>query len=225
MSNAAEKISIIICDDHALVRDGIKALLEEEDHLSVIEEASDGREALEKIEQLQPDIAIMDIRMPGMNGLEAVEQLSKKTKHTRAIMLSMHDSEEYVLQSVEVGAYGYLLKDTPKKEFLKAINKVYEGEKYYSADISKIIVNKYLESLQPGAKHIPPKVREQKVALTKRERQIMDLVLSGLSNKDIAEQLGKSVRTVEAHRFNLMKKLEVKNVTELSLKVEELELV
>ncbi|MEM1328124.1 MAG: response regulator transcription factor [Bacteroidota bacterium] len=222
---AKNKISILLADDHSLVRDGIKALLEDDDCLEVIEEAKNGEEAIRKTIAHQPDIVLMDIRMPVMNGLEAIAQLSKKRVSTKAIVLSMHDSEEYVLQSMEANAFGYLLKDAPKEELLRAIYRVYEGEKYYSGDISKVIVNKYLEKINtPNRRPLAIASKLTKISLTKRERQIMDLVLSGMSNKEIAEQLNKSVRTVEAHRFNLMKKLEVKNVTELAQKVEELSL-
>lgn len=221
----ADRITIVLTDDHALVRDGIRALLEDEADLHVIDEATNGSEAVEKIMRLQPDIAIMDIRMPTMTGLEAVANLSARQSRTRSIMLTMHDSEEYVLQSVEAGAYGYLLKDSPREEFIKAIHKVYEGEKYYSGDISRIIVNKYLENLQPVRQiETPPPSTDVALNLTKREKQIARMVIAGNSNKEIADSLEKSVRTVEAHRFNLMKKLDVKNASELALRLRGIDL-
>ncbi|MEO0337809.1 MAG: response regulator transcription factor [Bacteroidota bacterium] len=225
-----QKISVLLTDDHALVRGGIKSLLEDEDFLEVIGEAANGQEALEKISQLQPDIVIMDIRMPVMNGLDAVAQLTKNTESvTKAIVLSMHHSEEYILQSIAAGAYGYLLKDAPKEELLKAIKKVHEGEKYFSGDTSNIIVRQYLGSLNipqnTSLSSLMPKESDESITLTRRQKQILELVLSGLSNKEIAEQLSKSVRTIESHRFSLMKNLGVKNAKELSNRAKELGLI
>jgi len=139
-------IQILLADDHTIVRDGIKYLLEEEENMEVIGEASNGLEALSFIEKNQPDLLIIDVRMPEMNGIEAVKILNQKTTKTKAIVLSMHDSEEYILKSIQAGASGYLLKDTDKKEFIKAINTVYEGGKYFSGDISNVIVSNYLQN-------------------------------------------------------------------------------
>lgn len=228
------KIRIILADDHALVRDGIKSLLEDEEDLLVIDEAADGAEALEKSADQQPDLLIIDIRMPGMNGIEAAGKLSHYSKNTKALVLSMHDSDEYVLQSIEAGAKGYLLKDTSKEEFLKAIHTVHAGGQYFSGDISKVLVKKYMEarnhsSLSTTAEAPPSATLPDKtpidLTLTRRERQIFDLVLLGKSNKEIAEELRKSVRTIEAHRFNLMKKLDVKNLAELTQKARSLGLI
>lgn len=219
-----QEISLVLVDDHSLVRDGIRALLEGDSYLKVIGEASNGQEAIDVIKNMLPDIAVIDVRMPIINGIEAVRALSQANIRTRSIILSMHDSEEYVLQAIEAGAYGYLLKDAPKEEFLKAIHVVKDGEKYFSGDISKIVVNKYLENLQKkptSSNRIDHNTSNTPaIMLTKREKQILKLILTGQSNKEIAEQLDKSVRTIETHRFNLMKKLNVKNVTELALKVE-----
>ena len=224
-----KEVSIVLVDDHSLVRDGIRALLEEEKFLKVIGEASNGEEAIDIITSLNPDVAIIDVRMPLVNGIEAVRKLIQKQVKTRSIILSMHDSEEYVLESIEAGAFGYILKDAPKEELLRAIYNVSEGEKYFSGDISKIVVNKYLENLKSGPEDTPKNqitnTSTQDIALTKREREILKLILEGKSNKEIAEELGKSVRTIETHRYNLMKnKLHVKNVAELVKKVKELNL-
>ena len=129
----------------------------------------------------------------------------------------MHDSDEYVLRSVEAGAHGYLLKGTSKEEFLKAIHTVYQGDKYFSGDISDVFVKKYLESAAPASTQFDSDSTEiNDFGLTKRERQILQLAVSGKSNREIAEELNKSVRTIEAHRFNLMKKMQVKNLMELA---------
>ncbi|MEN0003731.1 MAG: response regulator transcription factor [Bacteroidota bacterium] len=220
---AAPQIDVILADDHALVRDGIRSLLEGFSEIRVLAEAADGEEALEQVEKHQPDILIVDIRMPKLNGIQTVARLSKQFTKTKALVLSMHDSEEYVIQSVEAGAYGYLLKDTNRLEFLKAIKTIHKGEKYFSGDISTILVNKFLEqsTAKPAVAPPPaatPTQKESAIKLTKRQREILQLAVEGMSNKEIADHLGKSVRTVEAHRFTMMKKMGVKNLLELSKK-------
>ncbi len=212
-------ITVILADDHQIVRNGIKALLENEGGIQVIDEASNGKEALEKCRQSQPDVLIVDIRMPEMNGIETVKNLPNFSASTKALVLSMHDDEEYIIQSIEVGAAGYLLKDSSKEEFIKAIDTVSEGEKYFSGDISSILVNNYLT-----IKNRP--VQSQLIAddeqyhLTKREKEILHLLYEGVNNKEIAKQLGKSIRTIETHRFNIMKKLGVNSALELMKKIE-----
>ncbi|NRB47678.1 MAG: response regulator transcription factor [Saprospiraceae bacterium] len=220
-----EKITILLADDHELVRNGIKALLQSDDSLQVIAEAANGREALDKIASEQPDLAIIDVRMPELNGIDTVAHVIQSGSTTKPIVLSMHDSEEYVLKSIEAGSFGYLLKDTSKEEFLRAIHMVANGEKYFSADISQILANKYLENLTSGPTNDPVSNSTPSITLTKREKQVMDMALEGFSNKEIASNLNKSVRTIEAHRFNLMKKLKVKNIAELSAKAKSLGLI
>ena len=204
-------IRVILADDHVIVRDGIRALLESETDIEVVGEASNGREALEMAKDLTPDVIIMDIRMPEMNGIEATQLLPQQSPNTRSLILTMHDMEEYVLRSIDSGAYGYLLKDTSKDEFIKAIHAIYKGERYYSSYISNVLVNNYINNRN----NPQPAGQENKFELTKREIQILRYVVDGRSNKEIAEQLEKSVRTVETHRFNIMKKLQVKNIAEL----------
>ncbi|CAM3430029.1 response regulator transcription factor [Zobellia roscoffensis] len=219
--------SIILADDHSLVRDGIRALLESESDLKVIGEASDGVEAIEMVNKNTPDLLIIDIRMPRMTGIEAVEKLSAQNSPVKCIILSMHDSEEYILQSVSAGARGYLLKDTGKTEFIKAIHAVREGGKYYSGDISNVLVNNLLNS--NGAKTVEAPKKSAPTSnpfdLTNKELQVLELVLSGLTNKQISEKLQNSKRTVETHRFNLMRKMEVKNLIDLSKKAQQFNLV
>ncbi len=214
-----EKITVVLADDHLVVRSGIKNLLENEGEVKVIGEASNGEEALEVVKKLKPDILVIDIRMPVMNGLEATKKLTSNGSTTKALILSMHDDEDYILQSIESGASGYLLKDTSKEEFMKAIRAIHQGGKYFSGDISQVLVNSYLN------------VRDRKVTqkisasneydITKREKQILKMIADGIGNKEIAEQLGKSIRTIETHRFNIMKKLKVNNVVELLKKLED----
>jgi len=227
MEVATQTINIMLVDDHALVRKGIKSLLEDEDNLVVIEEASSGKEAIEKLKINTPDLLIIDIKMPQMTGIELVQLLAKEDLSTRFLMLSMHDSEEYVLQSVDAGAHGYLLKDASRDEFLKAIQAVCSDGLYFSGDISQYLVSRYRKKANPAPiiKSALPLDNLPNVSLTKREMQILKLAASGLTNQEIAEELGKSKRTVEAHRFNLMKKLEVKNLMELVKKGQALGLV
>ena len=215
-------IRILLADDHTIVRDGIKYLLDEEDNLEIIGEASNGLEALKLVDELQPDLLIIDVRMPEMNGIEAVEILNQKSTKTKAIVLSMHDSEEYILKSIKAGASGYLLKDTDKKEFIKAIYTVNDGGKYFSGDISDIIVSNYLQNT--SVKEKKEKVKTNQYGLTKKEKQILTHILAGKTNSEISEILQNSKRTVETHRFNMMKKMNVKNLMELSAKASELEL-
>jgi len=227
MDTAVQPIKIMLVDDHALVRNGIKSLIEDEENLNVIAEASSGAEALEKIQQTPLDLMIIDIKMPVMTGIELVQKLTELALSTRFLMLSMHDSEEYVLQSVDAGAHGYLLKDASRVEFLKAIQTVCDDGLYYSGDISQYLVNRYRKKDKPAPiqKPILPTEQLPPVSLTKREMQILKLAASGLTNQEIADELGKSKRTVEAHRFNLMKKLEVKNLMELVKKGQAMGLV
>jgi len=219
-------------DDHFLVRDGIRSLLEDEKQYRVIGEASDGKEAIDLVQSLQPDIVICDIRMPEMSGIETVEKLTSLSVSSKTIMLSMHDSDEYILQSINAGADGYLLKDAGKEEFLKALSTVSKGNKYFSGDVSSILVKNLLQGGNaPSYIEAAATVKENNSEipnpfdLTKREKQIMELAVSGMTNKDIATRLDISKRTTEVHRFNLMKKMEVKNILELSKKAREYRMI
>ena len=210
-----------MADDHSLVRDGIRALLEEEKDLLVIGEVSNGKEAIAMVNEKQPDLLIIDIRMPEMNGIEAMEILRNQGTNTKCIILSMHDSEEYILKSVNAGASGYLLKDTGKTEFLKAIHTVRDGGKYFSGDISNVLVNNLLNRTTSPLPTMPVNKKDDNpFDLTSKELLILELVLSGLTNKQISEKLNKSKRTIETHRFNLMRKMDVKNLIDLSKKAQ-----
>ncbi|MFY0598462.1 MAG: response regulator transcription factor [Cyclobacteriaceae bacterium] len=214
-------IRVALADDHEIVRHGIKMILEDDPEIQVIWEASDGQEAMDKMNEENPDVLVVDIRMPMLTGLEVTQKLKQADPSTKIIMLTMHDDSEYILKSMEYGADGYLLKDTSKSEFNKAIRMVQNGQKYFSGDISNTIVDFYLHN---GLKdYNTTKGAEDDSAdyqLTRREKEILSLIYEGVSNKDVAEKLGKSVRTVETHRFNIMKKLGVSNITELLKKVE-----
>ncbi|MBU2907342.1 MULTISPECIES: response regulator transcription factor [Arenibacter] len=217
---------IVLADDHSLVRDGIRALLEEDDNYVVIGEVSNGKEAVQMVLDKKPDLLIIDIRMPEMNGIEAVEELKRNSSATKCIILSMHDSEEYILKSVNAGASGYLLKDTGKMEFLKAISTVEQGGKYFSGDISNVLVNNLLSQGQTKQESKPQtKNGNNSFGITSKELQILELVLSGLTNKQISEKLQKSKRTIETHRFNLMRKMGVNNLMDLARKAQEYKLI
>jgi DNA-binding NarL/FixJ family response regulator len=210
-----DKINVVLADDHVLVRDGIKALLEDQEGIEVIDEASNGKEALSVIANSKPHVLIVDIRMPEMNGIEVVGEISKLNLGVKTLVLSMHDSEEYVVQAIQAGADGYLLKGASKEEFLKAVTKVASGGKYFTGDVSAIIMKNFVNGNTNTA--VSPEIvsKESVFNLTKREKQILGLVLEFKNNKDIADELQISKRTAEVHRFNLMKKLEVSNLKEL----------
>lgn len=221
-------VKIVLIDDHFLVRDGIRSLLEEENNYEVIGEASDGIEGIDVVSTLKPDIVICDIKMPEISGIETVKRLKDRGVAAKAIMLSMHDSEEYILQSINAGADGYLLKDAGKDEFLKALATVTKGDRYFSGDVSDILVKRILNESDATINTKSKLYDYQKnnaFDLTKREFQVLELAISGMTNKSIAERLSISKRTTEVHRFNLMKKMDVKNILELSKKAREFNLI
>ena len=215
-------IRVVLADDHVFVRDGIKSLLENEANIEVAGEAIDGADALEVVAAHTPDLLIVDIRMPNLTGIEVVEKLRSENNNVKIIMLSMHESEEYVLKSIKAGADGYLLKGSSKEEFLKALHTVAAGGKYFSGDISSILIGQLTSS---SASLEPKQNLGEEMMITKREKEILTLLLSGKGNKEIAEALDISKRTAEVHRFNLMKKLKVKNLMELSNKATEYSLL
>lgn len=209
-------IHIVLADDHVLVRNGIKAMLESDSDIRVVGEAGSGAEALEVARQLHPDILVLDIRMPGMTGLEAAAKLGDVAPGTKAVILSMHDSEDYVLQALDAGAYGYLLKDTDKNEFIRALKQINTGNKYFSGAVSNVLANRLLNVKPSKSASTPPR---DPYHLTPKEKEILRLVVDGKQNKQIADALGKSVRTIETHRFNIMKKLGVNNAIDMVNKV------
>ncbi len=217
------KITVLLADDHTIVRNGIRSLLEEFEEIEIVGEAGDGAEAVEKVKSLSPDIAMLDIAMPNMTGIQAAEQISRHYKKTRSLILSMHDNEDYILKSVEAGAFGYLLKDTTKDEMLRALRAVSNGEKYFANTVSNIIIHAYLHKVKhtdagsPGVK--------AKSKLSRKEKDVLQLIVDGLSSREIAEKLNLSIRTVDNHRANMMKRLGVKNAVELVRKAMDEKLV
>jgi DNA-binding NarL/FixJ family response regulator len=214
------KIKVILADDHTIVRNGIRSLLEGLPDVEIVGEAQDGAEAMTKVKELAPDVLMIDIAMPVMNGLEATAQISKLHKSTKCLMLSMHNNEDYILKSVEAGAYGYLLKDTTRDEMLRALRTVAGGEKYYSPSVSNIIITSYLQKVKAPESAPAPKKK-----LSKQEKAILKFIVEGSNSREIAEKLQLSVRTVDNHRASMMKRLSVKNAVELVRKALEEKLV
>jgi DNA-binding NarL/FixJ family response regulator len=214
------KIRVVLADDHTIVRNGIMSLLESSPEVEIVGEAQNGAEALIKVKELTPDVLMIDIAMPIMTGIEAAQEVSKHYKQTRSLMLSMHNNEDYILKSVEAGAYGYLLKDTTRDEMLRALQTVARGEKYFSPSVSNIIISSYLQKVKDTEK-----AKVKKAKLSKKESAIVKFIIAGDNSREIAEKLNISIRTVDNHRANMMKRLGVKNAVELVRKVQDEKLV
>jgi DNA-binding NarL/FixJ family response regulator len=209
------KHKILIADDHAMIRDGVKTLLKQNKECSVVGEAVNGAEAITKYKSLKPDLAILDISMPEMNGMEAAREIIKLHPEARIIILSMYDDEDYISQCIEYGVKGFVVKSESGNELNYAIKSVLEGRSYFSHHVQEVIVKKYTS----GVKRKP---KEPEIKLTNREIEIIKLISDGLTSHQIADKLFISPRTVETHRANLMKKVGVKNSIELVKKVEKL---
>jgi two-component system, NarL family, nitrate/nitrite response regulator NarL len=200
-------IRVIVADDHAIVRTGIRHVLESEPGFTVIGEASNGAEAIELARTLTPDVAVVDISMPGTSGLQVTQELRRLAPDTRVLILSMHDNTEYVLESVRAGAHGYILKDTAATELRNAIHAVRRGESYFSPPIAR-----RLTAVVRGITEDEDLLGQ----LTSRERQVLVGVAQGRTNREIALELGISHRTVETHRESLMRKLGIRTVAGLT---------
>lgn len=207
-----EKIKILVVDDHSLVRDGIVAMLESCSDFEVIGEACDGEEAINKAYLMMPDLVLMDIILPGMNGVEAARIIKDKVKEIKILFLSMEVSEEYINEILKFGAEGYVLKDIRKSELANAVRMAVTGTPYFSKGISDLVFKRYreLNSGETPARHEPASDK-----LTEREVEILRLLSQGISKKDIAEQLFISTRTIDAHRSNIMEKLDLKSTVEM----------
>ena len=203
-----EKIRILLADDHTILRSGIRALLEVEPGLSVIGEAEDGRAAVSMACKLKPNVVLMDIAMPLLNGLEATRQIKIQCPDVKVLVLSMHDNEEYIRQALEAGAMGYILKDAAPGELIGAIRSVYRGEAVLSPAVTRLVIEDYLRwgGTRP---------QEESDSLSPREREVLQLIAEGYTNKQIAEILSISIKTVQAHRNNLMQKLDLHDRGEL----------
>ena len=200
-------IRILLADDHTLVRAGIHSLLKNIEGIEVVAEAGDGREALRLVRTHRPDVVLMDIAMPGLNGLEATAHITKKFPQVRVIILSMHVNEEYILQALRAGAMSYMVKGADTSELEIAIKAVTRGETYLSPGVSKHVVTDYIQRLSGGETSVE--------LLTPRQREVLQLIAEGYSTKKIAQTLRISVKTVETHRMQLMERLEIHDIAGL----------
>ncbi len=203
------KIRVFLADDHLILREGIRSLLEKVPDIEMVGEASEGGEAIAKVEQLVPDVVLMDITMPGLNGLEATREIKQKNPQVKVLILTMHETDQYLSRMLQAGASGYVVKTTTTSELISAIRAVHQGDVYLYPSIARMLVEDYLQKVKTG---------EEKTSyegLTSREREILALIAEDKKNKEIADLLGISVRTVQAHRTNLMDKIGAHDRTEL----------
>ena len=205
-----KKYEIVIAEDHTILREGLRALLSSHPDFEVVGEAEDGREAMRRVEKLMPDLVLMDLSMPRMNGLEAIKEIKKRSPEIKIIALTVHKTEEYILATLQAGADGYALKDATHSELVMAIEHVLEGNSYLSPDISGKVIEGYLE----GRNTL--KATSAWDTLTLREREILKLIAEGYKNREVADYLCISLKTVEKHRANLMKKLDLHNTAALT---------
>jgi two-component system nitrate/nitrite response regulator NarL len=203
-----KKIRLLLVDDHPLVREGIRSSLSSHSRLEIAAEAADGREAVAKAREVTPDVVLMDINLPRLNGVEATKLLQKEAPHSKVLVLTVHNNREYVLQMVRAGARGYVLKDASPQELIRAIELVDAGEAFFSPEVARFVFNDYVST--------SGRTKPQAEDLSEREREVLALIADGHSNKAVAQQLGLSVRTVETHRGRIMKKLGVRNAAGLT---------
>ncbi len=199
-------IAVLLADDHAIVRDGLKTLLEAQADLRVVGEAANGRDAVAAAAQLKPDVAVLDISMPDMNGIEAARRIRAAREQTRVVMLSMHGNAEHVYRALEAGATGYLLKESAGSELVAAIRAVHVGRRYLTEKVNELVIAGYLGERRAAS---------PLDSLSKRERDILQHIVDGKNNRETAELLHISIKTVETYRSRMMHKLGIRDVTEL----------
>ncbi len=204
-------IRILLADDHTVMRRGLRLLLEGQPDFSVVAEAADGREAVLQAEAAQPDVAVIDIAMPNLSGIEAAQRINAALPHTAVVILSMHSDEGYVLRALKAGAKGYLLKDSAEGDLIEAIRAVHQGRTFFSPEITKMLVADYVQEIRTRG------AEDSYDLLTSREREILQLLAERKSNKEIATALHLSPYTVETHRRNLQEKLNLHSLAELIL--------
>lgn len=204
-------IRILLADDHIVMREGLRLLLERQPDLKVVAEAADGRDAVRLSEEQTPDVAVLDVGMPAMNGIEATRRIIASSPRTAVVILSMHHDESYVLRSLKAGARAYLLKDSAQEDLISAIRAVHEGRSFFSRKISRILQDDYLQQFDARG------VEDSFDLLTDREREILQLIAEGRTNKEVANLLNLSPTTVETHRTHILQKLDLHSVPELIL--------
>jgi two-component system response regulator NreC len=202
------KIRVLLVEDHTVVRQGLRRILELDPAVEIVGEVGDGRAALEAVQRLKPGVAIIDISLPELNGIEVTRQLAKAAPATKVLILSMHADDAYIRESLRAGAQGYLLKDADDNDLLKAVTALDAGGSYFSPAVSKVLLNGYL---QDGASSAD----EEMSGLSGREREVLQLVAEGKSNKEVAQVLSVAVSTVESHRKHIMDKLDLHNTAEI----------
>jgi two-component system, NarL family, nitrate/nitrite response regulator NarL len=207
VSTTKEKIKVLVVDDHPVVRKGLQTCLARQERLKIVGEASDGDEALSRARELGPDIVLMDIDLPRMNGLAVTELLRKEFPRLKVLVLSVHSNKEYIFRIIQAGAHGYVSKEAAPDELLKAIESVCDGEPFFSPEIARAALNQFVHN---GGK------QEPFAQLTSREREVLALIAEGRSNKEVANQLGIGVRTIETHRERIMRKLGIHTVAGLT---------
>ena len=198
---------IVLADDHTILRQGLKSLLAEESDFQIVGEASDGQEALRLVERLKPDVLVVDVMMPGMNGLEVTRQVHERFPGTRVIVLSMHSREAYVVEAIHNGASAYVLKDSQAKDLVNAIRDVVKGLRFLSRPLTERLISDYFQRAR--------QVEDPFDTLTTREREVFQMVAEGFTSAEIAGRLNISARTVDVYRANIMNKLQLKNQTDL----------
>ena len=202
-------IRILLADDHTVMRDGLRALLERQPDMAVVAEAADGRECVRLAEEESPDVVVMDIAMPNMNGIEATRRIVAKSPRTAVVILSMHQDESYILRSLKAGAKGYLLKDSLRADVIEAIRAVAQGRSFLTRKIGRMLQEDYVRQLESRG------LDDTYDLLTDREREILQLVAEGRTNKEVARLLNVSLTTVETHRTHILQKLGLHSVPEL----------
>ena len=206
-----KQIRILLADDHNVVRRGLRLLLESQPDFEVVGEAADGRQAVEQAEAATPDVVVLDVAMPNLSGIEAAQRIIAARPQTAVVVLSMHSDEGYVLRALKAGAKGYLLKDSAEGDLIDAIKTVSQGKTFFSPEISKMLVEDYVREIRARG------IEDSYELLTTREREILQLLAEGKSNKEVAGQLNLSLYTVETHRRNLQDKLNLHSFAELIL--------
>jgi two-component system, NarL family, response regulator NreC len=206
-----ETIRILLADDHTVVRDGLRALVEKQPDMAVVGEAADGRDTIRLAEEQSPDVIIMDIAMPNMNGIEATRRITTSNPRTAVLILSMHQDESYVLRSLKAGAKGYLLKESVRSDIIEAIRAVVHGRSFLTRKVSRILQEDYVREMERRG------LEDSYELLTDREREILQLVAEGRTNKEVASLLNISLTTVETHRTHILQKLNLHSIPELIL--------